>query len=71
MAIFFLLGCTAVVVRPTGLGNFDKKFLANLASELLTHSATVPITAEHNRTDFNISLEGWRVASPFQQQTTT
>ena len=29
-------------VLPTGLGNFDKNFLANLATELLTHSVEMP-----------------------------
>ena len=33
-----MLGCTAAVIWPTGLGNFDKNCLANLATELLTHS---------------------------------
>ena len=37
-AIFFLFGCIAAVLWPTSMGNFDKKILANLATELLTHS---------------------------------
>ena len=35
---FFLLGCTAAVGWPNCLGNLNKNFLANLATELLTHS---------------------------------
>ena len=34
----FLRGCTTGAVWPSGLGNFDKNFLANLATELLAHS---------------------------------
>ena len=35
---FFWLGCTAALVGPTSLGNFHKNCLANLVTELLTHS---------------------------------
>ena len=36
--MFFLLGCTAAMVWPTGLGNFDTNFLTNFATKPLTHS---------------------------------
>ena len=38
LSLFFLPGCTAAVVWPTDLENFDKNFLANLATKLLPHS---------------------------------
>ena len=43
LAIFFLPPCSAAAVWPNGLGNFHKNFLANLVTELLTHS--VPFLA--------------------------
>ena len=37
----FLLGCKEAALWPTCLVNFDKNFLANLATKLLTHSVRV------------------------------